>query len=102
MIAVLSRFVIAGQWACTFTSGVRWNRGCCDPDVVVVISLRQLMTETVTVDVWARLITPGNEWWVDGDANDIVARWHGGLSVAPIQNEVLPGKQKSISVGPAG
>ena len=102
MIAFLSRFVIAGKRPNTLTSWMRWNRDRCDADVVVVIGLRQLMTKTFTVNVWTRLTTVSNEWWIDGDPDDVVPRWHGGLSVAAIQNEVLPGKRKSISVSPAG
>lgn len=69
-------------------------------NVVAVVGLRQLMAKALRIDVRTRFTARGFERRIDGDANDVIARRHCRLSIATIQNKVLPGERESISVGP--
>src|SRR5216684_4301651 len=76
--------------------------GDCDQhlgDVVVVITLRQLMAEPGQVHVRARFAVRGHERWVDRDADDVVSGRDRRLPVAAVQYEVLATEPLEVGVG---
>src|SRR5829696_9938432 len=91
VIAFNCRFVISRQWSNALTSGMLRDRNRRGPNVVAVIGLRQLMTETQRVTIGTNFVFLSNEWRVYGDADDVVTRRHDRLPVTTIQNKVLTG-----------
>src|SRR5215207_4298918 len=77
------------------------DRNSCRAHIVAVVSFRQLMTETFRINIRASLTTVSNKRWIDRNANDVVARRNRILTVTTVQNKVLTGKCKPISIGPA-
>src|SRR5215217_1847274 len=102
LVTLHARFSIPREWSNTFASRMIRDRNRRRANVVVVIRLRQLVTETSRVDIRTRLALLGRERRINCNANDVVSRRYRSLAVAAISNKVLSGKREAISVGPTG
>src|SRR5262245_42861188 len=72
-------------------------------DVVFVVGFRQLMTDAgaVRVGVATRLVSCRDKPWIDRDTDDVVAGRYRRLSIAAVEQEVLPAELPDVDIRPA-
>src|SRR5258706_12762240 len=72
--------------------------------VVLIVGFRQLVADTgpIRVCVAAHFLLRRDVAGIDGDADDVLARWHRHLAVAAVEDKILSTQLPVVNIRPAG